>query len=132
MVKLLYSASMLALLIRMQTLTIRSIEAKSHPQTKGLFWYLFVGTRGGQNRVRIISQLRNKPSNKNQLSQDLGLDYKGIEHHIKTLEKNNLVTKMGTKYGVVYFVSQLFEEGEAVFDVIVAKLKKVGGPEWSR
>jgi len=132
MVKQLYNASMLAVLIRMQTLTIRSIEAKSHPQTKGLFWYLFVGTRGGPNRVRIISQLRNKPSNKNQLSQDLGLDYKGIEHHMKTLEKNNLVTKMGTKYGVVYFVSQLFEEGEAVFDEIVAKLKKVGGPEWSR
>ena len=123
---------MLALLIRMQTLTIRSIEAKSHPQTKGLFWYLFVGTRGGQNRVRIISQLRNKPSNKNQLAQDLGIDYKGIEHHMKTLEKNNLVTKIGTKYGATFFVSQLFEEGEAVFDEIVAKLKKVGGPEWSR
>ena len=62
---------MLALLIIMQTLSIRSIEAKSHPQTKGLFWHLFVGTRGGHNRVRIISQLRNKPSNKNQLAQDL-------------------------------------------------------------
>ncbi|MEE9535362.1 MAG: winged helix-turn-helix domain-containing protein [Nitrosopumilaceae archaeon] len=123
---------MLAILIRMQTLTIRSIEAKSHPQTKGLFWYLFVGTRGGQNRVRIISQLRNKPSNKNQLAQDLGIDYKGIEHHMKTLEKNNLVTKIGTKYGATYFVSQLFEEGEAVFDEIVAKLTKQGGPEWLR
>ncbi len=123
---------MLAILIRMQTLSIRSIEAKSHPQTKGLFWYLFVGTRGGQNRVRIISQLRNKPSNKNQLAQDLGIDYKGIEHHMKTLEKNNLVTKIGTKYGATYFVSQLFEEGEAVFDEIVAKLTKQGGPEWLR
>ena len=132
MEKLLYNASMLAVLIRMQTLTIRSIEAKSHPQTKGLFWYLFVGTRGGQNRVRIISQLRNKPSNKNQLAQDLGIDYKGIEHHMKTLEKNNLVTKIGTKYGATYFVSQLFEEGEAVFDEIVAKLTKQGGPEWLR
>ncbi len=132
MVKQLYNASMLAVLIRMQTLTIRSIEAKSHPQTKGLFWYLFVGTRGGHNRVRIISQLRNKPSNKNQLSQDLRQDYKGIEHHIKILEENNLVTKMGEKYGVTYFVSQLFEEGEAVFDEIVAKLAKIGGTEWLR
>ena len=119
-------------MIRMQTLTIRSIEAKSHPQTKGLFWYLFVGTRGGHNRVRIISQLRNKPSNKNQLAQDLGIDYKGIEHHMKTLEKNNLVTKIGTKYGATFFVSQLFEEGEAVFDEIVAKLAKIGGTKWLR
>jgi len=84
---------MLALLIRMQTLTVRSIEAKSHPETKALLWYLFVGTKGGQTRVRIISQLRNKPSNKNQLAKDLGMDYKGIEHHMKTLEKNNYHNK---------------------------------------
>ena len=118
--------------MKTKTVTIRSIEAKSHPETKALLWYLFVGTKGGQTRVRIISQLQNKPSNKNQLAKDLGMDYKGIEHHIKTLEKNNLVTKIGTKYGATYFVSQLFEEGEAAFDEIVTKLKKVGGPEWSR
>ena len=35
-------------------------------------------------------------------------------------------------YGVVYFVSQLFEEGEAVFDEIVAKLAKKGSTEWLR
>ena len=116
----------------MQAITIRSIKAKSHPQTKGLFWYLFVGTRGGQNRVRIISQLRNKPSNTHQLSKDLGLDYKGIQHHLNTLEKNNLVTKLGAKYGATYFVSTLFEEGELLFDEIVEKLKKVGGDEWLR
>ncbi len=115
----------------MKTLTIQSIKAQSHPETKGLFWHLFVGTRGGQNRVRIISQLRNKPSNKYQLSKDLELDYKGIEHHINILEKNNLITKMGEKYGTTYFVSQLFEEAEPVFDEIVDKLKKTGGAEWS-
>jgi len=84
----------------MKTLTIQSIKAQSHPETKGLFWHLFVGTRGGQNRVRIISQLRNKPSNKHQLSKDLELDYKGVEHHINTLEKNNLITKLGGKIWV--------------------------------
>ena len=130
--KRLYNASLLAILIRMQTLTIRSIEAKSHPETKSLFWYLFVGTKGGRTRVRIISQLRNIPSNKNQLAKDLGMDYKGIEHHMKTLEKNNLVTKIGDKYGATYFVSSLFEEGQEVFDEIVAKLIKNGGDEWLR
>ena len=117
---------------RMQTLTLRSIEAKSHPETKSLFWYLFVGTKGGHTRVRIISHLRNKPSNKNQIAKDLGMDYKGIEHHIKILEKNNLVTKIGDKYGATYFVSSLFEEGQEVFDEILAKLIKKGGDEWLR
>ena len=116
--------------IIMQTITFQSIKAESHPQIKGMFWYLFVGTRGGQNRVRIISQLRNKPSNKHQISKDLNLEYKGIEHHINTLEKNNLVQKIGSKYGATYFVSALFEENESVFDEIVTKLMKVGGDEW--
>ena len=108
----------------MQALTMRTIQAKTHPQTKGLFWFLFAGSRGGHTRIRIISQLRNKPSNKNQLSQYLGMDYKGIQHHMKVLEENNLVTKVGNSYGVTYFTSALFEEGEAVFDEIVTKLQK--------
>ena len=116
----------------MKALTVKNIETEIHPQTKNVFWFLFVGTRGGLNRVRIISQLRDRPSNKNQLSQDLALDYKGVEHHLKTLEQNNLVTKLGEKYGATYFISPLFEEAEALFDEIVNKLKKVGGAEWSK
>ena len=114
----------------MQAITIKSIKAQSRPETKGLFWHLFVGTRGGHNRVRIISQLKNRPSNKNQLSQDLHLDYKLIQHHLDTLEKNNIVTKIGTKYGATYLVSNLFGEAEEVFDEFVEQLKKVGGNEW--
>ena len=110
----------------MQSLSIKNIEAESHPEIKRLFWFLFGGTRGGPARIKIISKLRNKPSNKNQLSKDLGVDYKGIEHHMKNLEKNNIVTKFGGNYGTTYFVSTLFEQEESVFDEIVSKLKKFG------
>jgi len=116
----------------MKPISVQQIETQTHPETKKLFWYLFVGTKGGNTRVRIITQLRNKPSNKNQLAMDLDIDYKGIEHHLKTLEESNIVSKLGARYGVTYFVSPLFEEAEAVFDEIVTKLKKVGGPEWSK
>ena len=116
----------------MKALTVKQIETKTHPQTKNLFWFLFVGTRGGNTRARIINQLRNKPSNKNQLSQDLNIDYKGIEHHLKTLESSNLVTKLGARYGATYFVSALFEEAQDVFDEIVAKMTKAGGAKWLR
>jgi len=114
----------------MQTLTLKSLKTETHPQTKMLFWYLFLRSRGGQNRVRIISLLRNKPSNKHQLSKDLELEYKGVQHHIKILEKNNLITKMGENYGVTYFVSQLFEENQAVFDEILARLEKSVDKRW--
>jgi predicted transcriptional regulator len=116
----------------MQAITIRSIKAQSHPETKGLFWYLFAGTRGGQNRARIISQIRDKPSNTNQLSKDLGLEYKGIQHHLNVLEKNNLIMKFGGNYGATYIVSPLFEEAELVFDEIVERLKKIGDAKWLR
>ena len=77
------------------------------------------------NRIRIISHLRNTPSNTHQLAKKMGLDYKAVQHHLKNLEQNNLVTKVGSNYGATYFPSVLFEDSEAVFDEIVAKLNKV-------
>ncbi len=107
----------------MQTLKARTIEAKRHLQIKTVFWLLFVGSRGGTNRIRIISVLRNRPRNRNQLATELDIDYKNIQHHIRVLEGNNLVKKIGNLYGLTYYVSALFENNEIVFDEIVARLK---------
>ena len=108
------------------------MKQKHTPKQRTCFGIFFAGSRGGLARSRIITQLRERPSNKNQISQDLDFDYKGIEHHLRVLEENNLVTKIGGNYGATYFVSSLFEESQEVFDEIVTKLKKVGGDEWSR
>jgi len=116
----------------MQAITVRSIKAEGHPETKGLFWHLFVGSQGGHNRVRIISRIRDQPSNTHQLSKDLELEYKGIKHHLTILEKNNLITKFGGNYGATYIVSTLFEETELMFNEIVERLKKTGDPKWLR
>ena len=107
----------------MQTLTARTIKATRDLQTKTLFWLLFVGSRGGTNRIRIMSILRKRPSNRNQLSTELGLEYKGIQHHLKVLEGNNLVKKFGNRHGLIYCVSGFFENNETVFDEIREKLK---------
>jgi predicted transcriptional regulator len=107
----------------MRAITIKSIETKTHPETKRLFWFIFAATRGGMNRIRIISHLRNMPTNTHKLAKAMGLDYKAVQHHLRTLERNNLVTKVGSNYGVTYFPSVLFEDGEVIFDEIVAKLK---------
>jgi predicted transcriptional regulator len=107
----------------MRAITIKSIETKTHPETKRLFWFIFAATRGGMNRIRIISHLRNTPTNTHKLAKAMELDYKAVQHHLRTLERNNLVTKVGSNYGVTYFPSVLFEDGEVIFDEIVAKLK---------
>ncbi len=109
----------------MRAITVKSLETETHPETKKLFWFVFVATRGGANRIRIISHLRNIPSNTHQLAKAIGLDYKAVQHHLRNLEQNNLVTKVGSNYGATYFPSILFENGEALFDEIISKLNKV-------
>ena len=109
----------------MQTLKAKTIKAKSPLQTKMVFWGLFVGSRGATNRIRIMSTLRKMPSNRNQLAIELDLDYKNIQHHLKILEGNNLVRKIGNHYDVIYCVSPLFENSEIVFDEIVDRLKNL-------
>ena len=52
------------------------------PDAKRLLWFVFAGSRGGLNRLKIISKLKNNPFNINQLANELGLDYKAIQHHI--------------------------------------------------
>ncbi|MCH9041774.1 MAG: winged helix-turn-helix transcriptional regulator [Thaumarchaeota archaeon] len=109
----------------MRAITIRSIKTKTHPETKRLFWFFFAATRGGESRIRIISHLRIMPTNTHQLAKEMKLDYKAVQHHLKILEQNNLVTRVGSNYGATYFPSVLFEDGEAVFDEIVSKLNQV-------
>ena len=91
---------------------------------KRLLWFVFSASRGGLNRLRIISKLKENPFNINQLAKELNLDYKAIQHHVRVLEKNNLISKMGEKYGVTYFVSTFLEVNMRTFEEIEKKLDK--------
>ena len=93
--------------------------------SKNLLWMVFVSSRGGQNRIRIISALRKFPFNAHQLAKELGLNYRAIQHHISVLEKNNLVAHVGEKYGMTYFPSTLLDVNMIVFDEIVANLYQI-------
>ncbi|MFZ0893143.1 MAG: winged helix-turn-helix domain-containing protein [Candidatus Nitrosopolaris sp.] len=92
------------------------------PNVKRLLWFLFAGSRGGDNRIKIIDLLKERPYNINQLSESLGLDYKAIQHHILVLQKNNMITKMGEKYGVLYFISNYLEANIEAFNEIKSKI----------
>jgi predicted transcriptional regulator len=94
------------------------------PYSKRLLWFIFAGSRGGLNRLRIISILKKTPLNTNQLAKEMNLDYKAIQHHIKVLEKNNLVTKVGEKYSIMYFLSTFLEANMETLEEIEAKLDK--------
>ena len=91
---------------------------------KRLLWFVFAGSRGGLNRLKIISKLRENPFNTNQLAKEMGLDYKAIQHHIRVLEKNNMITKVGEKYNVTYFILTYLEVNMEAFEEIEGKLDK--------
>jgi predicted transcriptional regulator len=54
----------------------------------------------------------------------MSLDYKAIQHHIKVLEKNNMITKAGEKFNATYFTSNFLETNMESFNEIVDKLEK--------
>ena len=95
-------------------------------EAKRLLWYLFAGSRGGENRIRIIDLIKEQPHNINQLAEALGVDYKAVQYHIGVLEKNNMVTKVGEKYGVLYFISNYLEANIGAFNEIRAAINKKG------
>jgi len=94
------------------------------PDAKRLLWFLFAGSRGGENRIRIIDLLTKRPYNINQLADALGVDYKLVQHHIGVLERNNMVTRTGEKYAVLYFISNYLEANIEALNQIWAIIEK--------
>jgi len=99
-------------------------QRKSDKETKKLLFYLFTSTRGGYTRLRIIMMLLETPLNTHQLSLELSLDYKAVQHHMKVLEKNNIVTKIGEKYGAIYHLSNFLEINIRSLDEAIDKLDR--------
>lgn len=94
----------------------------SDPTARRLLWYLFAGSKGGENRIKIISLLQDTPLNINRMAEVLDLDYKAVQHHMNVLEKNNLVTHVGEKYGIMYFISNYLESNIDTFKEIKTKI----------
>jgi DNA-binding transcriptional ArsR family regulator len=92
-------------------------------ELRRVLWYVLGGSRGGENRAKIINELRNRPMNMNQLAEKLSLDYRTVMHHVGVLTSNSLVVGQGEKYGAMYFLSPRLEEGISVFLEICASLR---------
>jgi len=101
----------------------KEIKSENPQRIKMLLWNTFAGSKGCINRVKIVSQLKKMPLNTNQLSKQLGLDYKVIERHLEILEQHELVTKVGNRYGSTFFLSSLLEHNLNLFDEVADKSK---------
>ncbi len=101
-----------------------STQRKPDKQTRKLLLYLFTSTRGGLTRLRIIIHLLDQPYNTHQLAKVLDLDYKAVQHHMKVLQKNNMVSKVGEKYGAIFHLSNFLEINISTLDEAIDKLDR--------
>ncbi|MFC7072109.1 ArsR/SmtB family transcription factor [Halovenus rubra] len=85
-------------------------------------WYLFAGSRGGANRVRIVKELADQPRNANELADELDLNYNTIDHHLDMLEEHNVVEPSDHDYGKLYFLTDQFEQHSDTFETISEKV----------
>lgn len=87
-------------------------------------WYLLAATRGGLNRGRILTILRERPLNANDLSSRLGLDYKTVRHHLDVLRDNDCVMTLGNEgYGLLYTLSPRLQSHYEDFEEIWRRLE---------
>jgi DNA-binding transcriptional ArsR family regulator len=91
---------------------------------KVFLWWLITGSKGGENRARIILELEKRPYNANKLAERLSLDYKTIRHHMDVLKENNLVKSTEEKYGALYFLSDEMENNYDAFLEIWEEFKE--------
>ncbi len=100
-------------------------ESVSEVHLKRVLWYVLAGTKGGLMRIRIIELIKDRPYNANQIKEALKVDYKTIQHHLKVLLENRiLTTSEEKKYGSVYFLSPMLEKNIHIIDEIRTKLGK--------
>jgi predicted transcriptional regulator len=92
---------------------------------KNLLWYIIAGTKGGENRGKIIELLKKNPSNANKIASELNLDYKTIRHHLNVLEKNNIITQVNKgNYAAMYFLSEEMKQNINIFNEIWVRFGK--------
>ena len=78
--------------------------------------YLFLASRGGAMRWRIVVSVAAAPRNMNQLAEDLDVNYKTVQHHVRILEENDvLIASKAGSYGAAYFMTARMESHLAIF-----------------
>jgi hypothetical protein len=92
--------------------------SSNDPELRRLLWFLLGGKRGGENRARIIQTIRVSPMNLNQLANELGLQYKAVQHHVKVLLSSNILVAAGEGYGTVYILHPWFKHHIEIFDEV--------------
>ena len=96
------------------------------PNLKQNLSYLLLGQKGGNNRIKIIDSLRDRPYNINQLAKKLDLNYRTVKHHIDVMMNYNILTTSGSgSYGEVYFLTSNLKNNMDMYEDIKKKRQDI-------
>lgn len=90
---------------------------------KNDLWYLIASARGGENRVRIIRLLKDRPHNANQLAGRLDLNYNTVRYHLDRLREHGIVESGGQEYGEIYHLTERFERHRGEFETVAGSVE---------
>jgi len=85
---------------------------------------VFTGMNGKFTRFKIVQLIKDRPLNTQQISKELNYDYKSIKHSLKVLEQNNLIQRVGTGYGDIFFLTDTLTKNYDYFLQHIDKVKK--------
>ncbi|MFC7157627.1 ArsR/SmtB family transcription factor [Halomarina halobia] len=90
---------------------------------EAVLWYVLTGTRGGENRARILRTLDEQPRNANQLAEGLDLHYETVRHHLDVLVDNGIVKNSGDDYGAIYLPTGEAQRNWDLVEEIIEKIE---------
>ncbi len=83
--------------------------------------FLLIGSRGGENRGRILRVLASCPRNAYDIARELDLNYGTVTHHLKTLAAAGLVIALtGSRYAQGFALSPVVRRHEDHLRVLLA------------
>ncbi len=91
-------------------------------QFRHLMWYVFAGSSGGMERIRIAGLLRDMPSGTRKISEKLDMEPSAVLNHVKILMDNGMVELGGKKDDSMFFLSGAFENEISTFSEILERL----------